>query len=622
MSGRPETGGGGLPPRSAIRGVWPAVRVAARAAPGWLGLHVGGTVLAALLPVLTVWLLKDVLDGLTSGRSRFPPSAYGLVAAGLATVLLPPVARYAHNQLGRLVSRRAQSDLYLATGRLAGLARLEDPAFRDRLQLAQQAGRSGPGQVVDGVAGIAQGLLTLTGLLVVLAAINPVMAGVALLATVPALLAEIQLSRARTRMMWGITPLERREFFYADLLTSLPAAKELRLLGLGELFRRRMLGELGAADSQRRRMDGRELRVQVSLGVLSAIVAGAGLLWAVAAAVDGRLGVGDVSAFITAMGGLQTGLGALVLRVSTVYQALLLYDHYRAVLRAGPDLPVHADPRPAPPLAHGIELRDVWFRYGPGQPWVLRGVDLVIPKGLAVALVGLNGAGKSTLVKLLCRFYDPERGEIRWDGVDLRELSVASLRERVGAVFQDYMTYDLSAAENIGLGDVTALEDDDRIRAAAARAGVHDTIEALPRGYRTMLSRMYVDSADAADAETGVLLSGGQWQRLALARAFLRDRRDLLILDEPSSGLDAVAEHEIHRRLRAHRAGATSVLISHRLGAVRDADRIVVLDGGRVTEQGTHADLLAAGGEYARLFQLQAQGYAEEPAAPPFGAFA
>ena len=216
-------------------------------------------------------------------------------------------------------------------------------------------------------------------------------------------------------------------------------------------------------------------------------------------------------------------------------------------------------------------------------------------------------------MKLLCRFYDPTRGRILWDGVDLRQLDVDRLRERIGAVFQDFMAYDLSAADNIGLGDVAALHDRPRIVAAATRAGCDDFLQALPRGYDTLLTRVYMDPADRDDPSTGVVLSGGQWQRVAFARALMRADCDLLILDEPQSGLDAAAEYETGLALREHREGRTSVLISHRLSAVRDADTTVVLSGGEVIEVGTHPGLLAAGGPYARLFTLQAAGYQSGP---------
>jgi ATP-binding cassette subfamily B protein len=286
-----------------------------------------------------------------------------------------------------------------------------------------------------------------------------------------------------------------------------------------------------------------------------------------------------------------------------------------AVLRTEPDLPIDPRPRPVPPLRRGIELRDVWFRYDDEHPWVLRGVSLFIPQGIAVALVGLNGAGKSTLVKLLCRFYDPTRGAILWDGEDLRTVDLAELRGRIGAVFQDYMTYDLSATENVAVGDLSALDDQSRVHAAARRAGIHEVLEKLPQGYETPLTRSFFGGSDEKEDQAGVRLSGGQWQRVALARAFLRDRRDLMILDEPSAGLDAEAEHEVHSRLRAHRAGQTSLLISHRLGTIRDAEQIVVLADGVIVEQGIHADLVSAGGAYARLFALQAAGYRADPAA-------
>jgi ATP-binding cassette subfamily B protein len=594
------------------------VRLGVRASRRWLIGNAVATLVAAFIPVATVWLLKSVLDDLTGdGRlAAAVPAVAGLVLAGLLAAVLPSLSEYLHNEVGRRVGRQAQSELYTATARLHGLGRLEDPAFHDRLRMAQAAGRSSPGQVIHGLLGTGQLAITVGGLVVVLAAISPAIAALNLLGLVPMLLAEVRVSRARANMLWRISPHERREFFYAELQSSIPAAKEMRLLGLSELFRRRMLDQLAASDHHRRLLDGRQLRVQFSLSLLSALVLAGALLWAVRSATSGRLTVGDVAALVAAIAALQGTLASLVGRVSSVHHSLLMYDHFRAVLEAEPDLPLPADPRPVPELRRGIELRDVWFRYAPDQEWVLRGVDLRIPYGAAVGLVGLNGAGKSTIVKLLCRFYDPDRGAVLWDGVDLRELDIAALRERIGVLFQDYMSYELSAAENIGLGDLAALADDERIRAAAVRAGIDSVVNGLPRGYRTMLSRTFLPEAqdDADEASAGALLSGGQWQRLALARTFLRDRRDLLILDEPSAGLDAEAEHAIHHGLREHRAGATSLLISHRLGTIRDADTIVVLAAGAVVERGTHAELLAADGEYARLFRMQADGYRTEEA--------
>jgi ATP-binding cassette subfamily B protein len=568
---------------------------------------------SALTPIASVWLLKVVIDALTGAdRTALGPAVVGLVATGLLAATLPAAVAFCNQEVERAVGRRSLAHLYRSMERCQGLSRIEDPRFRDRMQLARQGGQAGPGQAVQGLIGAASGLVTLVGLVAVLATISPWAAAVALAAAVPALLAQLALSRARTGVLFAISPRQRREFFYAELQASLPAAKELRLLGLFGHFRGRMLAELAAADGQRRRMDLRDLGTQVGLGFVLAAVLGGGTVWAIGAAATGELSVGGVSAFVAALSALQFGLAALVARIGVVHRFLLVYGYFREVLAAEPDLAQAADPLPVPALREGIELRDVWFRYDPGQDWILRGVDLRIPHGTAVALVGLNGSGKSTLVKLLCRLYDPQRGRILWDGVDLRDMVVDELRSRIGVLFQDYMTYDLTAAENIGLGDLTALDDEPRIRTAAHRAGIGAAIDRLPRRYDTMLSRAFRPAP--GDEEAGVLLSGGQWQRLALARTFLRDRRDLLILDEPSSGLDAQAEHEIHDGLRRHRAGATSLLISHRLGAVRDADRIVVLDGGAIVEDGTHGELLAAGGEYARLFELQARGYQPETA--------
>jgi ATP-binding cassette subfamily B protein len=590
-----------------------AVSLTRRAAPAGTPLYLLLCLLGSVVPVVTAWCTKVLLDGLAVGGAwvTLLPWAVALAVAGLATGLLPVWSGYLKQRLDRAVAVLAMDRLYQAMSRLSGLERIEDPRFRDKLRLAQQTGRSGPGQLVDDGFGTAAATLTLGGFLGTLLVVNAGMAVIVLLAAVPALFAHLRLSRARAQMLWQIAPAERREVFYAELLASLDAAKELRLLGLGDLFRRRMLVELTAAHAAMNGQDRREARTNGLLAGLTALVSAGGLVWSVWLAAGGRLSIGDVAMFVAAVGGVQAALQNIVASLASAHHSVLLFDYYSEIASQSPDLPVPVAPQSVPVLRSGIELRDVWFRYGEDGPWVLRGVNLTIPHGHSLALVGLNGAGKSTVVKLLCRFYDPSRGAILWDGVDLRDVPVDELRARIGAVFQDYMCYDLSAAENIGLGDVSYLDDRERVVAAARRAGAHDIVARLPKGYDTLLSRMFFDENDRENPESGVLLSGGQWQRLALARAFLRDRRDLMILDEPSAGLDAEAEHEVHSSLRQHRDGATSVLISHRLGAVRDAHLIAVLASGRVAELGSHDELMVVGGEYARLFRLQASGYDE-----------
>ncbi|MFJ6937797.1 ABC transporter ATP-binding protein [Streptomyces sp. NPDC101132] len=672
--------------RTTSRRLAAAGALARRAAPGALAVFVAVSLAAAALPVAAAWFTKAVLDGMAAGAPARTLLGHGaaLAAVGLLTALAPQATRYLRAETDRAVQLLAQDRLFGAVQEFTGLARFEDPRFLDRLRLAQQAGRMTPNQSVDGLLGIVSAALTITGFLGSLLVVSPVMTALVLGAGLPVLLAQLSLARRRARMFWDIGPAERRELFYADLLTTVDAAKEVRLFGTGPFLRARMRAERRSANAAQRAVDRRDLAVQSGLGLLTAAVAGGGLLWAVGAARTGALSVGDITVFIAALAGVQGALTALAGEIARTHQALLMFDHYLAVTTAGPDLPVPARAAAPEPLRRGIELRDVWFRYSDGHPWVLRGVSLTIPYGRSLALVGLNGAGKSTLVKLLCRMYDPTRGAILWDGTDLRDLDPAALRRRIGAVFQDYMTYDLTAAENIALGDLDALDDPARIRAAARRAGIDRRIRELPQGYDTLLTRLFFPSpgpegppeapgegrtaapedvpyasggtrdtagdalaaapggAPAAgredtpaggtqdpyedvavlpggpppDPAAGVELSGGQWQRLALARALLRERCDLMVLDEPSAGLDAAAEHEIHTALRRHRRGRTSLLISHRLGAVRDADLIVVLDGGRIVERGDHRALTATGGAYARLFALQAAGYRDAPQLP------
>ncbi|MGW9211867.1 ABC transporter ATP-binding protein [Embleya sp. NPDC055664] len=590
-----------------------ALALAARAAPAVFAGHVLLTLAMGALPVAAAWLTKLALDGLTDGatsKAALVGLAAGLAGVGVTIAVTTHTNQYLRAQLERAVGQATQDRLFTAVNAFVGLGRFESPAFLDRLRLAQQASAVGPGQVLSGMLGLAQAALTVTGFLGSLFVLSATMTGLVLVAGVPALVAELILSRRRARLQWDLGPTERREIFYSQLLSTVEAAKEVRLFGIGTLLRGRMLADRRTADAARAKLERRDTVVQSGLALLAAVVSGGGVMWAVVAAQSGRLSVGDIAIFIAAVSGVQAALATVAGCVAGSHEALMLFEHYLDVVHCEPDLPVATPAVALPELREGIEFRDVWFRYSDEHPWVLRGVSFRLRHGTELALVGLNGSGKSSLVKLLCRFYDPTRGAILWDGVDLRDVDPVRLRDRIGAAFQDYMAYDMTAAENVGLGDVAGFDDVDRIRRAARRAGIHDRLSTLPGGYDTLLSRRFAGTSTDGDPAAGVVLSGGQWQRLALARAFMRDERDLMILDEPASGLDAEAEAEIHEALRTHRRGRTSLLISHRLGSVRDAATIVVLAAGRVVERGDHATLLAADGEYARLFALQASGYA------------
>ena len=576
------------------------------------------TVLAGLMPVAAAWLVRLILNLLIASHpgghpgSRLLTAGVMLAAVGGLQAVLPSLGQYLSAQSDRASQRLTTAGLFAAVNRLTSLRKLEDPAFHDRLNMAQHSGSSGPGQLLSSGVAVAQAALTLAGFVATLAVLSPVIAGIVLLAAVPGIYSEFSLSRQQVAVLAGFSHAQRRQLFYANLLTDYAAAKEIRLFGLGEFFKGRLLAELRDIQRANERVDRRALAMHTALAGLGAAIAVGGLLWSIFAAARGQLTVGDVSIFIVALGSVSSSLAMIIANAALAHQALLMFRCYLQVVAEGPDLAQRS--APVPPLRSGIELADVWFRYGPDQPWVLRGVSLFIPHGQAVALVGHNGAGKSTLVKLICRFYEPDRGAILWDGVDIRDMSIAGLRNRISVVFQDFMTYDLSAAENIAVGDLGQAADRRALASAAEQAGIHDALTALPDGYDTLLTRTYFDLADRDDPRTGVLLSGGQWQRIGIARALLRASRDLLILDEPSSGLDAEAEHQLHNSLRASRGHRATLLISHRLNTIRDAEHIVVLADGVIKEQGRHAELMARKDVYARLFSLQAEGYAGEPA--------
>ena len=324
------------------------------------------------------------------------------------------------------------------------------------------------------------------------------------------------------------------------------------------------------------------------------------LRWIVWHTVQGKISLGDMTLYLAIFRQGQSTFQSILSAVGNIYENSLFMANFFDFLGLEPRMKIASQQRKLSlPLRGGIEFRGVGFRYPGNDEWALRGVDPTIGSGEKVALVGHNGAGKTTLIKLLSRLYDPTEGSILIDGIDIRDLEPLELQQRIGVIFQDFVRYHLPVRENIGFGQIDAMDDPERIAAAARKSGADAVIEDLPAGYETMLGRWFSDGHE---------LSLGQWQKIALARAFMREA-EILVLDEPTASVDAQTEYEIFQHFKELTDGKMAILISHRFSTVRMADRIAVIQEGRITELGTHEELLRREGTYAKLFSMQAEGY-------------
>lgn len=479
------------------------------------------------------------------------------------------------------------------------LAHFEDADFYDRLERARRQ-TTGRMVLVSQVLGQAQNVITIASFAVGLIIYAPWLIVLLALALVPAFLGESHFNAQSYSLNYAWTP-ERRELDYLRMIgASDVTAKEVKIFGLNDFITRRYKALADAFYVANRKLAVR----RAGWGGVLAAVGSAGYYSAYAVIIyrtaRGEFTIGDLTFLAGSFSRLRGLLESLLTSFTSVAgQALYLEDLF-SFFAIEPAVRSPEAPRPFPtPVRQGFIFEEVGFRYPGTARWVLRGLSFELRAGEALALVGENGAGKTTLVKLLARLYDPDEGRILLDGYDLRDYAIEDVRANIGVIFQDFVRYHFTASDNIAVGRIDEREDRPRIIDAAERSLADDVIERLPEKYDQVVGRRFRE---------GVELSGGEWQKVALARAYMRDAQ-LLILDEPTAALDARAEYEVFRRFKDLTEGKTAVLISHRFSTVRMADRILVLEGGTLEEIGTHEELLAAGGRYAELFNLQAAGY-------------
>jgi ABC-type multidrug transport system fused ATPase/permease subunit len=559
---------------------------------------IGVSVLAvavSAVPTAEVWLAKRMVDGVVAARSE-PAGAAGLGVTVAALGLVAALRRaFGAIQDGRqeLFSERVKNETetrLLAKSAAVELARFDSPEWHDRMARAGRDASWRSAQLAYTGVGLAGNVLALAGLVGLLLSISPILVALALLSVAPALVFERRALRRLYQFWFVTTPADREKGYMRTLLTDDRWAKEVRAFGLaGNLLARfRRL-----ADQQLRTMAGLHNRALVS-ALLSTVLSAAALAGAYAFMASrgavGHLTPGDVTAGLGAVAAIASQVNLIASSLLMLDQHASFLDDYFSFLELPPLMPVPVRPRATPSSgAPRLELREVTFRYPAAAEPALRGFDLEVQPGELVALVGENGAGKTSIVKLLLRLYDPERGFVLFDGMDVRELDVAGLRSRIGVLFQDFGQYQLTARDNLLMGRVERPAGEAGLRAALEGARAAGLVDGLPRGLDSNVGRLFEGARD---------LSTGEWQRLALARLIYRDAA-LWILDEPTAAMDAAAEAEIFAELRQQLRGRTGIVISHRFSTVRAADRIAVISGGRVSELGSHQELLALGGRYA-----------------------
>lgn len=567
------------------------------------------TLIAGILPALAAWIGQRIVDAVVqamqihatgSQAPVWPVLRYVLAEAG-ALALLAAAQRALSMQQALLRVQLGQkvNMMILEKAQTLSLLQFEDSAFYDKLVRVRRDASTRPLGLVTKGLGLAQNLISLASFAVLLVHFSPWALLILVLGALPVFFAETHFSGNAFRLFQRRAPETRQQNYLEALLSQEAHTKEVKLFGMAPLLLQRYRDNFTRLYAEDRRLTVRRDTWGFALGLLGTAAFYVAYAWVVLDTVRGQTTLGQMTMYLVLFKQGQVAITASLSAIAGLYEDGLylsdLYEYLEVPVAPGRGT-LKAGARPG----DGLRCERLGFRYpGAAQP-TLSNISLHLKQGMSLALVGENGSGKTTLIKLLTRLYTPDEGRILLDGSDLQDWDEQALHQRIGVIFQDYIRYQMTVGENLGVGDVAAFDDQARWRDAATQGIAAEFIERLSNGYHTQLGRWFVGGQE---------LSGGQWQKLALSRAYMRREADLLILDEPTAALDAAAEAAVFERFRTYAEGRMTLLISHRFSSVRNADHIIVLDQGRILEEGTHEQLMAGGGRYASLFNIQAHGY-------------
>ncbi len=559
------------------------------------------TLLNAAFPLSIAYVGKLIVDAVVAGDQEASIRRVGLE---LLLIIAQSLSSRGQGLLRQLLGGRLAVDINLLILKKAqdlDLQQFENPEFYDQLVRARREASSRPLAVITDSFVLVQHCLTLAGYIALLLHFNVWAVLGLFLAALPAAYAELHFSTA-TFWLRNRRSAEVRQLNYLEhVLANDSYVKEVRLFQLGPSLLSRYQTTAESLYKEDKKLNIRRHSWAFMLSLLGTIAFYLCYGYIAVLAALKKISLGDLTLYVAAFRQGQQSFQMILSTLGGMYENNLYMSNLFAFLALAKTPEARPIPSLNPPQPEsGIRFEDVSFRYPSQNQWALEKINIFIPRGQSLALVGHNGAGKTTFIKLLTRLYEPSEGRILLDGRDLREWELETLRKRMAVVFQDFNRYHFSFHDNVAMGSLDHSQDPSRIDRAVSDGGATEVVKQLPQGMKTQLGRWFKD---------GVELSGGQWQKIALARAFMREEADILVLDEPTAALDAEAEYAVFERFRQLTRERTSILISHRFPTVRMADSILVIEGGRIIEQGTHAELLARQGRYAQLFGLQASGY-------------